>query len=49
MDQAAETLEGGYDSTLPPLDPLRHINTTPEDHAPIAAFLDALNSDDYDI
>lgn len=49
MDQAAETLEGGDSSTLPPLDPLlRHMNMLPEDHAPIAAFLDALNSDDYD-
>lgn len=49
MDQTAETLEGGDDSTLPPLDPLlRQMNMLPEDHAPIAAFLDALNSDDYD-
>ena len=49
MDQAAETLEGGDTSTLPPLDPLlRQMNLLPEDHAPIKAFLDALNSDDYD-
>lgn len=49
MDHAAEALEGGDASTLPPLDPLlRHMNLLPEDHAPIAAFLDALNSDDYD-
>jgi len=49
MDQAAETLEGGDTSTLPPLDPLlRHMNMLPEDHAHIAAFLEALNSDDYD-
>lgn len=49
MDQAAETLEGGDDSSLPPLDPLlRQMNMLPEDHAPIAAFLEALNSDDYD-
>lgn len=49
MDQAAETLEGGDESTLPPLDPLlRHMNMLPEDHAPIAAFLEALNDDGYD-
>ncbi len=49
MDQAAETLEGGDTSTLPPLDPLlRQMNMLPEDHAPIKAFLDALNSDNYD-
>jgi cytochrome c peroxidase len=49
MDQAAETLEGGDDSTLPPLDPLlRQMNMLPEDHAPIAAFLETLNADDYD-
>ena len=49
MDQAAETLEGGDDSTLPPLDPLlRQMNMLPEDHAPIAAFLETLNEDDYD-
>ncbi|MDI1311867.1 cytochrome-c peroxidase [Prosthecobacter sp.] len=49
MDQAAETLEGGDTSTLPPLDPLlRQMNMLPEDHSPIKAFLDALNSDDYD-
>ncbi|MDP1587616.1 MAG: cytochrome-c peroxidase [Prosthecobacter sp.] len=49
MDQAAETLEGGDTGTLPPLDPLlRKMNMLPEDHAPIAAFLEALNSDDYD-
>ncbi|MCF7789487.1 MAG: hypothetical protein K9N47_25415 [Prosthecobacter sp.] len=49
MDQAAETLEGGDTSTLPPLDPLlRQMNMLPEDHAPIKAFLEALNSDDYD-
>ncbi len=49
MDQAAETLEGGDDSTLPPLDPLlRRMNMLPEDHAPLSAFLDALNSDSYD-
>ncbi len=36
-------------STLPPLDPLlRQMNMLPEDHAPIKAFLDALNIDDYD-
>jgi cytochrome c peroxidase len=49
MDQAAETLEGGDTSTLPPLDPLlRQMNMLPEDHAPIKAFLETLNSDDYD-
>ncbi|MGV3663582.1 MAG: cytochrome-c peroxidase [Prosthecobacter sp.] len=49
MDQAAETLEGGDVSTLPPLDPLlRQMNMLPEDHAPIAAFLEALNDDGYD-
>jgi cytochrome c peroxidase len=49
MDQAAETLEGGDDSTLPPLDPLlRQMNMLPEDHAPITAFLETLNQDDYD-
>ncbi len=49
MDQAAETLEGGDESTLPPLDPLlRQMNMLPEDHAPIAAFLEALNDDGYD-
>lgn len=49
MDQAAETLEGGDTSTLPPLDPLlSKMNMLPEDHAPIAAFLEALNSDHYD-
>lgn len=49
MDQAAETLEGGDTSTLPPLDPLlRHMNLLPEDHAPIQAFLEALSSDEYD-
>ncbi len=48
MDQAAETFEGG-DTSLPPLDPLlRKMNMLPEDHEPLAAFLDALNSDDYD-
>lgn len=45
MDQAAETLEGGDEATLPPLDPLlRRMNMLPEDHAPIAAFLDSLNA-----
>lgn len=45
MDQAAETLEGGDDATLPPLDPLlRRMNMLPEDHAPIAAFLETLNA-----
>ncbi|WP_395740179.1 cytochrome-c peroxidase [Prosthecobacter sp.] len=49
MDQAAETLEGGDVSSLPPLDPLlRHMNLLPEDHAPIRAFLEALSSDAYD-
>lgn len=49
MDQAAETLEGGDSGTLPPLDPLlRQMNLLPEDHAPLAAFLDALNDDSYD-
>lgn len=49
MDQAAETLEGGDADTLPPLDPLlRQMNMLPEDHAPIAAFLEALNDDSYD-
>jgi cytochrome c peroxidase len=48
MDQAAETFDGG-DTSLPPLDPLlRKMNMLPEDHEPLAAFLDALNSDDYD-
>ncbi len=48
MDQAAETFDGG-DTSLPPLDPLlRKMNMLPEDHAPIATFLEALNSDDYD-
>ncbi len=49
MDQAAETLEGGDEHTLPPLDPLlRQMNMLPEDHAPLAAFLKALNDDGYD-
>lgn len=49
MDRAAETLEGGDAANLPPLDPLfRKMNMLPEDHEPIAAFLDSLNSDDYD-
>ena len=49
MDHAAETLEGGDTGTLPPLDPLlRQMNMLPEDHAPIKAFLESLNSDDYD-
>ncbi|MDB6007533.1 MAG: hypothetical protein JWR15_4520 [Prosthecobacter sp.] len=49
MDQAAETFEGGDTSTLPPLDPLlRQMNLLPEDHAPIKAFLESLNSDEYD-
>ena len=49
MDQAAETLDGGDVSSLPPLDPLlRHMNLLPEDHAKIMAFLETLNSDDYD-
>lgn len=49
MDQSAETLEGGDAGTLPPLDPLlRRMNMLPEDQAPIAAFLEALNSDTYD-
>ncbi|MDZ4404605.1 cytochrome-c peroxidase [Prosthecobacter sp.] len=48
MDQAAETFEGG-DTSLPPLDPLlRKMNMLPEDHEPLAAFLETLNSDDYD-
>ena len=48
MDQAAETFEGG-DTSLPPLDPLlRKMNMLPEDHTPLKAFLEALNSDDYD-
>lgn len=49
MDQAAETLEGGDTTSLPPLDPLlRKMNLLPEDAAPILTFLEALNSDDYD-
>ncbi|WP_395746745.1 cytochrome-c peroxidase [Prosthecobacter sp.] len=49
MDQAAETLEGGDVSTLPPIDPLfRQMNLLPEDHAKIRAFLEALSSDGYD-
>jgi cytochrome c peroxidase len=49
MDQAAETLDGGDDGTGPPLDPLlRRMNLLPEDHADLLAFLEALNSDDYD-
>ncbi|MBL9180310.1 MAG: cytochrome-c peroxidase [Verrucomicrobiaceae bacterium] len=49
MDHAAETIEGGDSSTLPQLDPLlRKMNMLPEDHEPLRAFLDALNSDDYD-
>ena len=49
MDQAAETFEGGDTGTLPPLDPLlRQMNMLPEDHEPIKAFLESLNSDDYD-
>ena len=48
MDQAAETFEGG-DTSLPPLDPLlRKMNMLPEDHAPLKAFLETLNSNDYD-
>ena len=49
MDQAAETFEGGDTGTLPPLDPLlRQMNMLPEDHEPIKAVLESLNSDDYD-
>lgn len=49
MDHAAETLDGGDDASLPPLDPLlRRLNLLPEDHAAILAFLEALSSDDYD-
>ncbi len=49
MDHAAESLEGGDTSTLPPLAPLlRKMNLLPEDHTPIITFLEALNSDDYD-
>lgn len=49
MDQVAETLDGGDQATLPPLDPLlRHLNMLPQDQAPIQAFLEALNSDAYD-
>ncbi len=49
MDQAAETLEGGDVDTLPTLDPLlRQMNMLPEDHAPLAAFLESLNDDAYD-
>lgn len=49
MDQAAETLEGGDVSTLPPLDPLlRKMNLLPEDTPAVLEFLEALNSDDYD-
>ena len=49
MDQAAETLEGGDQSTLPPLDPLfRLMNLLPEDHAPLRAFLESLSTDSYD-
>ena len=49
MDQAAETLDGGDTGTGPPLDPLlRRMNLLPEDHAALLAFLEALNSDDYD-
>lgn len=49
MDHVSEALEGGDAASLPPLDPLlRKMNILPEDHEPIAAFLDALNSDDYD-
>lgn len=49
MDQAAETLDGGDDASLPPLDPLlRRLNLLPDDHDAILAFLEALSSDDYD-
>jgi len=49
MDHAAETLDGGDDASLPPLDPLlRRLNLLPEDHEAILAFLEALSSDDYD-
>jgi cytochrome c peroxidase len=49
MDHAAETLDGGDDASLPPLDPLlRRLNLLPEDHEAILAFLQALSSDDYD-
>lgn len=49
MDQAAETLEGGDTSTLPPLDPLlRQMNLLPEHTPAILDFLEALNADDYD-
>ncbi len=49
MDHVSESLEGGDATSLPPLDPLlRRMNLLPEDHEPLAAFLDALNSDDYD-
>jgi hypothetical protein len=49
MDQAAETLDGGDDGTGPRLDPLlQRLNLLPEDHTALLAFLEALNSDDYD-
>jgi cytochrome c peroxidase len=49
MDQAAETLDGGDQSTLPPLDPLfRQMNLLPEYHAPLRAFLESLSTDSYD-
>lgn len=49
MDHVAETLEGGDQSSLPPLDPLlRQMNMLPEDHAPIRVFLESLSTDSYD-
>lgn len=49
MDQVAETLEGGDQASLPPLDPLlRQLNMLPEDHEPIRAFLETLTTDSYD-
>lgn len=49
MDQASETLDGGDEGSLPPLDPLlRHVSLLPEDHTAILAFIQALSSDGFD-
>lgn len=49
MDHAAETLDGGDQESLPPLDPLlRQMSLLPDDHEQLKAFLEALNSDTFD-
>ncbi|MBL9117532.1 MAG: hypothetical protein JNJ83_21180 [Verrucomicrobiaceae bacterium] len=49
MDQVSETLDGGDNASLPPLDPLlQRMRFLPEDHEPMLAFLKSLNSDEFD-